>query len=227
MHCANCALTIEDAFEKVPGVIKVRASYQKNEVVVTSKKPLAMDMLNNVLHEKGTHYTLVTSPVVQVAHGHDYSVYTPVLLIYGVVILFMIIRAAVNSMWMSEELMADFMGAFFIIFSAFKIANIKNFPAAFKKYDLLAQWIPGYGTIYPFIELFLGIGFLLRYSMDLLSVVTIVVMGIGSIGVIKALMGKRQIECACLGGFFKLPMSKVALFEDLSMVGMATLMLLS
>jgi hypothetical protein len=36
------------------------------------------------------------------------------------------------------------------------------------------------------------------------------------------LLRKSKIQCACLGTFFKLPMTQVTLFEDLLMVGMAT-----
>jgi phage shock protein PspC (stress-responsive transcriptional regulator) len=51
-------------------------------------------------------------------------------------------------------------------------------------------------------------------------------MGIGTVGVISALKSKRTIVCACLGGFFNLPMSYVTLFENLTMIAMAFIMLL-
>jgi hypothetical protein len=51
-------------------------------------------------------------------------------------------------------------------------------------------------------------------------------MGFSSIGVIKSVIDKKQIRCACLGAVFNLPMSTVTIIEDLLMVAMSTLMLL-
>ena len=50
---------------------------------------------------------------------------------------------------------------------------------------------------------------------------TVIVLGLSSVGVIKSNLKKEQIKCACLGDVFQLPMSKVTIFEDLSMVLMA------
>jgi len=51
-------------------------------------------------------------------------------------------------------------------------------------------------------------------------------MGISSIGVLSVLTKKKSIQCACLGTFFNLQMSKVSFFEDLLMVIMAGTMLI-
>lgn len=55
--------------------------------------------------------------------------------------------------------------------------------------------------------------------------VTIVVLGVSSIGVIQSNLNKRKIKCACLGDVFNLPMSTVTIVEDVSMVAMAGFML--
>ena len=52
------------------------------------------------------------------------------------------------------------------------------------------------------------------------NVAEIVLMLIGAAGVLKALIDKRSIRCACLGSVLNLPMTTVSLVED---VGMATL----
>jgi hypothetical protein len=51
------------------------------------------------------------------------------------------------------------------------------------------------------------------------------VMGISSIGVIKSVLEKQKIKCACLGTVFNLPISTVTIVEDTVMVGMATMAL--
>ncbi|XHC24778.1 hypothetical protein ABWH91_10920 [Phycisphaerales bacterium ac7] len=57
------------------------------------------------------------------------------------------------------------------------------------------------------------------------NIVTLALMLIGSVGVLKALMENRRIQCACLGTALNLPMTKVTLIEDLSMAAMAAGML--
>ena len=49
-------------------------------------------------------------------------------------------------------------------------------------------------------------------------------MVIGSIGVAKSLLNKTNIQCACLGSAFNLPMSTVTLIEDFGMAIMAITM---
>lgn len=123
--------------------------------------------------------------------------------------------------------MLDFMGLFYIVFSFFKMLDLKGFPESFKMYDPLAKRLPIYGWIYPFIETALGIMFLMRYEVDLALVVTLVVLGITTIGVTKTLLDKKSIRCACLGTALKLPMTEATFIENTIMIAMALLMLLN
>jgi hypothetical protein len=50
-------------------------------------------------------------------------------------------------------------------------------------------------------------------------------MGVGAVGVLRVLLDKRSIRCACLGTALNLPMTKVTLIEDLTMAAMAAVML--
>ena len=117
--------------------------------------------------------------------------------------------------------MIDFMGLFFIVFSFFKFLDYKNFPNSFSMYDPLAKNIPIYGWIYPFIETILGIMFLSRINIILSLVLTIGILGITTIGVIKVLYNKENIQCACLGTAIKLPMTIATLIENGIMIVMA------
>jgi hypothetical protein len=94
-------------------------------------------------------------------------------------------------------------------------------------YDLLAKRIPQYGYIYPFIELVLGIGYLLDGNNTLLNGITFVVMAFSTLGVVIAVSNRQKIRCACLGAVFNLPMSTVTIVEDVLMAAMALWMLLS
>jgi hypothetical protein len=48
---------------------------------------------------------------------------------------------------------------------------------------------------------------------------------VSAVGVLKALLDRRAIRCACLGTALNLPMTKVTLVEDLGMAAMAAGML--
>ena len=123
--------------------------------------------------------------------------------------------------------MLDFMGLFYIIFSFFKLLDLKGFPESFKMYDPLAKAIPGYGLVYPFIEVLLGLMFLMRIQIPLALIVTLIILGITTIGVTKTLLDKKNIQCACLGTALKLPMTKATFIENSVMIIMAIIMLLN
>jgi hypothetical protein len=63
-------------------------------------------------------------------------------------------------------------------------------------------------------------------SPSVIYVATIAVMVFGSLGVIRALTKGLDIECVCMGTVLSVPLSTVALVEDLSMAVMAGAMLL-
>ncbi len=81
-------------------------------------------------------------------------------------------------------------------------------------YDVVAQRIPSYGFVYPFIELALGASYIGGIQPTAVNLTTLVVMAVSSIGVIQSVFQKRKIRCACLGTVFNLPMSTVTLVED-------------
>ena len=120
-----------------------------------------------------------------------------------------------------------FMAGFFIVFSFFKLLDLKGFADSYSMYDIVAKKIKLYGLIYPFIELALGIAYLIAFNPIVTNTATIIVMGVSSIGVIQSVLKKQKIQCACLGAVFNLPMSTVTIIEDLLMIAMATISLLT
>jgi hypothetical protein len=125
----------------------------------------------------------------------------------------------------ADETMRYFMAGFFLVFSFFKLLDINAFATAYAGYDLLAKRWPTWGLLYPFVELGLGIAYLAHFNPLFTHWATIIVMGFSAIGVIKAVASKTQIQCACLGTVFKLPVSTVTIIEDVGMVAMAAWMI--
>ena len=128
--------------------------------------------------------------------------------------------------WNSTNAMLDFMGLFYIIFSFFKILDIKGFSTSFKMYDPLAKKITTYGYIYPFIEILLGLMFLTRIEVNIALLITIIILGITSVGVTQTLLNKKTINCACLGTTLKLPMTEATFIENAIMIIMAIILLI-
>lgn len=121
--------------------------------------------------------------------------------------------------------MNTFMAGFFLVFSGFKFLDLPGFAKSYATYDLLASRSRVYGYIYPFLELGLGFAYLTHWMPLLTYLITILLMGFSSLGVIKALANKQKIQCACLGVVLNLPMSMITLVEDVAMVIMAIVML--
>jgi hypothetical protein len=150
-----------------------------------------------------------------------FATYKPLLLIAAFI-------AGVSILTSNRSLhigMNTFMASFFLVFSFFKLLNLKGFAESYAMYDVLAIRVPAYGYVYPFIELALGLAFLTGFNPMATNWATIVVMGFSSIGVIQSVVSKKKIQCACLGAVFNLPMSTVTIIEDLLMVAMAIFML--
>lgn len=118
-----------------------------------------------------------------------------------------------------------FMGFFLCQFAMLKLFDVNQFKEGFSKYDLLAKKIPAYGLFYPFVELGLGLGYLSFFEPVFIYWATIVVLGLGALGVFKALKEGLDVRCACMGTVLNVPISTVTLTEDLAMVVMAALLL--
>ncbi|WP_018969334.1 MauE/DoxX family redox-associated membrane protein [Rubritalea marina] len=123
--------------------------------------------------------------------------------------------------------MHDMMGSFLMIFAMLKLFDVDGFTKAFRKYDLVAKAVPAYAGVYPLIELLLGLGYLSGWRPEVVYTATLVIMGSGSLGVLLALPKRDGLQCACMGATLNVPLTTVALIENLGMVAMAAWMLLA
>ena len=121
--------------------------------------------------------------------------------------------------------MNNFMGAFFLVFSFFKMLDLKGFAESYFSYDIIAKRWMGYGYVYAFIELLLGVAFISGFNPVLTNIATFIIMSISITGVLQSVLNKRKIKCACLGAVFNLPMSTITIIEDLLMIVMSAITL--
>lgn len=152
--------------------------------------------------------------------------FLPLIIIFATITVFSIMASWYRQVFTYQSIMIDFMAGFFIVFGGFKLIKLSAFAEAYAMYDIIAKSIKAYGYIYPFIELGLGLAFLLRFQTDTIAWITLVLMIINSIGAYNGIRDKKVLMCACLGTVFKLPMSYVTLGEDLLMAVMALVIIL-
>ena len=243
LHCGACVNKISQAL--APLAAGVEVSLQPMQVVLTDAKA-GFDVLKTAVESAGK-YVLVPNQASNTATSQSIraqaatelvatdipstswlTTYSPLLLIVAYILSGSVLLqigmgglASISAM----ETMRYFMAGFFLVFSFFKLLDINAFANAYSGYDLLARRWRGWGLLYPFVELALGVAYLAHFNPLLTHWVTIIVMGFSAIGVIKAVASKTQIQCACLGTVFKLPMSTVTIVEDVGMVLMAAAML--
>jgi cation transport ATPase len=225
--CEGCVAKVKSKLLMHPDVLAADVKLEGQKATITMQQHISVDELQNAIGID-TKYKISED-----ANDHSqqamkaeesrswFATYKPLLLIG----LFISGVAFVTADGSLHTGMNTFMAGFFLVFSFFKLLNLKGFADSYAMYDLLARKVPTYGFIYPFIELALGIAFLTAYNPVFTNWATVIVMGFSSIGVIQSVLNKKKIQCACLGAVFNLPMSTVTIIEDLLMVAMAAYMI--
>ena len=225
MHCDACVSKIEKALNAVDGVTTATAKLKENQAIVEGD--VSSENLINAINKTGYEAFLIDRGSEIGSNKIDSKEHSTKL--YPLYLIFFYITAStllINRVDLSlDDIMLDFMGLFYIVFSFFKFLDYKNFPDTFKMYDPIAKTIPFYGWAYPFLETFLGLAFLLRVELYIALVTTLVILGATTIGVIRSLMNKESIQCGCLGTALNLPMTTVTLVENSIMLFMALWML--
>ena len=219
MTCSGCEQTVTQALQGVKSVIRANVSLENETATIEIKNNIRIEDLQKSLPEK---YQIEKENQGQPLSSSKATSYLADLYPLFLILFYITISSAIMS-WNKtfDSFMMDFMGLFFIVFSFFKFLDYKNFPNSFSMYDPLAKNISIYGWIYPFIETFLGLMFIFRIQIFLSLVLTIIFLGITTIGVIKVLTNKEEIQCACLGTAIKLPMTIATLIENGIMIIMA------
>ncbi len=229
MTCEGCKSSVEGKLGSLDGVDNVQVDLARGEAVIYSKNPVSFSLIKETLPPK---FSLINEEGVNLDINGDLTVkeskikqLKPLFIILGYIFIASILLNYKN--WNSSNAMLDFMGLFYIVFSFFKILDIKGFSLSFRMYDPLAKKAPIYSYIYPFIEVLLGVMFLTRYEVNIALVITVIVLGVTTIGVTQTLLNKRAIKCACLGTTLNLPMTEATFIENALMIIMALILLYS
>lgn len=232
MTCNGCKTTVENSLNLLEQVKSSKADIRLGELTLILKKDIDLKSLQNSIPKK-YFINKEISPSDRLTEIKSDSSnkkskleeLKPLFLI-----LFYITSASILlnfKDWNRNDFMLNFMGLFFIIFSFFKMLDLKGFSESFKMYDPLAKKVSFYGVLYPFIETALGLMFLMKFEVFSALILSVLILGLTTIGVTKILISKKSIQCACLGTVLKLPMTEATFIENVIMIFMSIFMLSS
>ena len=242
MRCKACSAKVHGALLSIREIESVEVDHQLNSASISVREPVEADRVQLALGQAGD-FTLAEMRFEGSSSDHagnvtlttgesDFSPEEtrsqslfPLFLIVGYISFATVLVAWSTFDWSVSSMMRHFMAGFFLVFSFFKFLDAPGFASAFKMYDPLAKFIPGWAWIYPYVELLLGVAYLMSWQPFVTNVITFVLMSVGGVGVLQSLQQKRTIRCACLGTALNLPMTKVTLVENGTMALMAAFML--
>jgi len=228
MTCTGCQAKVQGLLSKVPGVTGIKIDLAGGTADIDMGRHIPTSELQAALKDY-PKYQLTgmqepVSPHTETAAEPQrswLSTYKPILLVFAYILGGTLLIESVSGSFDGMRWMRHFMAAFFLVFSFFKLLDTNAFADSYSSYDIIAGRWHGWGLIYPFVELALGILYLTGVDPLLTDSVTLIVMGASIIGVVRSVLQKRTIRCACLGAVFNLPMSTITIIEDGLMIVMS------
>ncbi len=233
MTCSGCQAKVQSLLSKVKGIKNLAIDLSKGEAAIEMYEHIPFADLKSALKDYPKYQITENNNEQQVMNAAAEEIkswvetYKPVLLIFGYITVITLLIEYMQGGFFLMRWMNHFMAGFFLVFSFFKLLNLKSFAESYSMYDIVARRWNGWGYVYVFVELGLGLAFLTGLNPILTNGVTFVVMTISIIGVLQSVFNKRKIKCACLGDVFNLPMSTITIIEDALMIGMSTVMLIT
>lgn len=234
MTCTGCQAKVQHLLSQVKGVISTTIDLEKGEADVTMGYHIATSELKDALKEypkyqlseKSVEEPKAISTAFVEEEKSWLETYRPILLVFGYITGITLLVQFVNGSFNWMQWMNHFMAGFFLVFSFFKLLNLKGFVESYAMYDIVAKRMKSYGYLYAFIELGLGVAYLTGFKLFIINSITAIIMSISILGVLQSVLNKQKIKCACLGDVFNLPMSTITIIEDALMIAMSMIMLI-
>lgn len=227
MTCQSCVSTITNTLSLISGINSVDVSLADKKVDLVSNRNISIHEVRTALRDLPKYSVedykpkLSHSSVDEKESESVLKTYKPLITIFMFIILVSLSYQLSLDFFNKEIFMNHLMAGFFIGLSFFKFLDLNAFSESFSSYDPIAQRWLGYGKIYPFIELMLGLLFISGKFLLLANITTILVLSLTTYGVYLRLQSKSKFQCACLGTTFSLPLSNVTIAENIVMIVMA------
>src|SRR3954467_15522850 len=154
MTCGNCVAKAKSQLLMLRDVTEANVQLTAPQATITMQKHIPVSTLQNALSKAG-NYTITEADggmhhtAVSDEQTSWLATYKPILLIgafiAGITLLIETASGAFN--W--ENWMQNFMAAFFLVFSFFKMLDLKGFAESYSTYDVVAKKWVGWGYVYP------------------------------------------------------------------------------
>jgi copper chaperone CopZ len=228
MTCESCVKTITEKISAIPDVSSVQVNLKDKSAEILSNKKIEIAEVRQALIESPKYSVsefkheshLIAANTVE-EEKSIFKTYKPLFTLFAFIVLISASYQISISHFNSHIFMNHLMAGFFVGLSFFKFLDLKAFAESFSSYDPVAQRWLGYGKIYPFVELLLGLLFVSGKFLFAANTVTILVLSLTTYGVYLRLQSKSKFQCACLGTTFNLPLSNVTIAENVVMILMA------
>jgi len=223
MTCDGCVKSIKTKLELVDDIVSAEVSLNDEYLLLSSEKNYEESEINELLKSVGSYKVSedYNKPNIIKIISKYLSTYKPIIitLIFVFLLSFLSYIAFDGN---GDSFMRFVMGYFFLIFSFLKFQDISQFAYSFSNYDPITKTFYKFGLVYPFIELSLGIFFILGVFLLFSNVLTLIILLPQTYGIFMKLRRKEEmINCACLGTSFSVPLSNLTIIENLSMCFMA------
>ena len=233
--CSGCVARAKSALLSLGDITEAEVQLATPQATITMLRHIPTTTLQDALQKAGqfsiseanVHMgknSMASTPMELPASW--LSTYKPILILGAFLVGGTLLLETSYASFSLERAMQHYMAAFFLTFSFFKLLDVKAFAESYSSYDVLARRWPAWGLAYPFVELLLGLAYLINFQPLLTNGVTFAIMGISIIGVIQSVLSRKKIRCACLGTVFNLPMSTITIIENALMILMSAIMLL-
>jgi len=227
MTCGNCVAKVKDSLEQLPEVIKADVHKATNTAALTMSSLVPVESLYRQLKNTDAKYSITADNDTSghVDQANWFKTYKPIVIVFSYISIITLLIQAMSGSFDMNQWMRHFMSGFFLVFSFFKMLDLKGFSDSYSTYDIIGKLWQPWGYVYAFIELGLGISYLMDWNPLITNLIAFTVMTISIIGVLRSVFNRQKIQCACLGSVFDLPMSTITIIEDALMILMSGFMI--
>jgi copper chaperone CopZ len=219
MTCQKCVKRVTELL--TPHFTDVRVALDSGTLTVTAHEPVSAQDINTLLEATSYRVRPASKATLLSAHG---KVFLPLIIMTLLVILF----TAAHTWWQGfsfHTVMQYFMAGYFFLFGGLKVYAWRGFIASYRRYDALAAYSLWYAALYPFLEIVLGVLYYFAVFPIAVNLFVFLLFMQKAESVYRAVQQGTTSTCACLGGAFSVPLTRVTVFEDVLMALMAFVML--
>lgn len=233
LHCNSCVEYITTALEGEYPEVEINISPSLDRITLHCPEDVSTPQVIGFITDQGD-YTVTSLAQIEAAMGtisktnpsitrwSRIKEFYPLALILSYMVGSVTVYAVRHDIdWMRG--MELTMGLFYLIFSFFKLLQLRGFVTQFRKYDMISYYLPAYAYFYPVIEILLGTAYIWGGFILVANWITLCLFSMNLVCVWRALRAGKQLECACLGSILSLPLSTVTVVEDTAMIGMSIL----